>query len=54
MDESMLDTIHAADLPEATKNELIESLEGRQISSEAFEAIMKGVWAEYAQTRIEP
>jgi len=54
MDESMLDTIHAADLPEATKNELIKSLEGRQISSEAFEAIMKGVWAEYAQTRIEP
>jgi len=48
MDESMLDTIHAADLPEATKNELIKSLEGRQISSEAFEAIMKGVWAEYA------
>ncbi|NVO67491.1 DNA-directed RNA polymerase subunit A'' [Methanofollis tationis] len=54
MDESMLDTIHTADLPEATKNELIESLEGRQVSSEAFEEIMKGVWAEYAQTRIEP
>lgn len=54
MDEWMLDEIHAADLPEATKKELIKSLEDREISREAFEAIMKGVWTEYAQTRIEP
>jgi len=54
MDESMLDTIHMADLPEATKTELIKSLEDKEIDSEVFEAIMKGVWAEYAQTRIEP
>ncbi|MDK2975394.1 MAG: DNA-directed polymerase subunit [Methanofollis sp.] len=54
MDESMLETIHATDLPEATKNELIRSLENKQIDDEAFEAIMKGVWTEFATTRIEP
>jgi len=50
----MLDTIHMADLPEATKTALIKSIEDKEIDSEVFEAIMPGVWAEYAQTRIEP
>ncbi|TAJ44916.1 DNA-directed RNA polymerase subunit A'' [Methanofollis fontis] len=54
MDESMLAAIHATDLPEATKNELINSLESREVSDEQFSLIMNGVQEEYRRTRIEP
>ncbi|WP_449405506.1 DNA-directed RNA polymerase subunit A'' [Methanofollis fontis] len=50
----MLAAIHATDLPEATKNELINSLESREVSDEQFSLIMNGVQEEYRRTRIEP
>jgi DNA-directed RNA polymerase subunit A" len=54
MDESMLAAIHAAELPERTKDEIIKDLEGKEVTADQFTTILKGVEHEYKRTRIEP
>lgn len=54
MNSSMIDVIDAAEIPEKTKIDLKNLMEGHAVSSEQFEEIMRQVYDEYEKTRIEP
>ncbi|MDT8358137.1 MAG: DNA-directed RNA polymerase subunit A'', partial [Methanomicrobiaceae archaeon] len=54
MNEEMRRQIREADLPEKTKQDLENYLEGKSFSDEQFTRIVRRVIEEYSNTRIEP
>ncbi len=53
MDAAIEEQIQALQVPEKTKDQLIKSLEGKQIQEHQLECILESVVKEYERTRIE-